>query len=108
MKLRIANLFFALLFLYAAIVQYNDPDLLRWMAIYGAACLVSALYALRPTPRWPSGAVASAAAIWALILLPQVLRAGDYTGTEIERETGGLLIVALWMGFLWTRRRAAS
>jgi hypothetical protein len=33
----------AVLFLVAAAVQYNDPDPLRWMAIYGLAGLACLL-----------------------------------------------------------------
>ena len=39
---KIVSLFFALLFVYFVVVQYNDPDPEVWMPIYGiavAACL---------------------------------------------------------------------
>lgn len=33
---RLLNLFFAALFLFGAVVQLNDPDPVRWVAIYMA------------------------------------------------------------------------
>ena len=44
----------AVLFLFAVAVQYNDPDPLRWMAIYGLAALACGLVARRPAS--PAGA----------------------------------------------------
>ena len=38
------SLVFGLLFLSAAILQWNDPDALIWSALYGIAALVSILY----------------------------------------------------------------
>jgi Transmembrane family 220, helix len=35
---RVINWVMAVLFLFAAVVQYNDPDPVRWMAMYLAAC----------------------------------------------------------------------
>jgi hypothetical protein len=39
MLFRVANAVMTLLFLVATFVQYNDPDPIRWMAIYGSSGL---------------------------------------------------------------------
>ena len=41
----------AVLFLIAAALQYNDPDPLRWMAIYGLAVLACLLALAGRLPR---------------------------------------------------------
>ncbi|HMB64801.1 MAG TPA: transmembrane 220 family protein [Eudoraea sp.] len=41
---KILALVFALLFLLAALVQYNDPDAFLWYVIYGIAALVSLFF----------------------------------------------------------------
>jgi len=113
----------ALLFAYAAFLQFNDPDPLVWIAMYGAAalpCLAAA--AGRPAP-WPVPAlVAAIAAVWAIWLATIVF--GDQPTTDMfpdqettgwvivdaeeGREMGGLAIVAVGMlalAFI-TRRRS--
>ena len=39
--MKVFNLIFCLLFIFSAALQYNDPDPLRWMLLYAAACGVS-------------------------------------------------------------------
>jgi len=109
----------ALLFLLAAVVQYNDPDPLAWMAIYGAA-LATCVVALRGRmPRWLPAVVGVGAALWAAILLPTVL--GQVSFSEMFRETGmatleieearetlGLTLVAIWMLVLLATMRPTS
>jgi transmembrane protein TMEM220 len=41
--MRFLDLTMALLFAFAAALQFNDPDPIRWIAIYGAACVLSLL-----------------------------------------------------------------
>lgn len=38
---------FALLFGYAIVVQFNDPDALKWILIYGVAAIASVLFLLK-------------------------------------------------------------
>ncbi|MDT0646448.1 transmembrane 220 family protein [Zunongwangia sp. F260] len=40
---KIANAFFAVIFLVSAFIQHNDPDPLLWMSIYGYGALVCML-----------------------------------------------------------------
>ena len=91
-------------------VQYNDPDPLPWMGIYGAALVASAWAALRPRgyPWWFPAAVGAVALLWSSRLWPQVIgkvRLAELFASwemknarvEVAREAGGLLIVAVWM-----------
>jgi hypothetical protein len=99
------------LFLFAVAVQYNDPDPLRWMAIYGLAALACALSLARRLPRLAPVLVGLAALAWAGTLAPGVIgrvSVGEVFQTygmlsetvEEAREMGGLLIVTVWMGLL--------
>jgi hypothetical protein len=46
--------------------------------------------------------LAAIAVVWAATLAPTVLRESAWTGNEVEREVGGLLVVALVAG-AWAR-----
>ncbi len=108
---RAANVAMAALFAFAAAVQYNDPDPLRWMALYLAAAAACVLALLRRLPRFVPVAVGLVALAWAVTLAPHVLGSvglGEMFGAwemkdvrvEEGRETYGLLIVAAWMAVL--------
>ena len=45
--MRFLDLTMALLFAFAAALQFNDPDPIQWIAIYSAACVLSLLAATR-------------------------------------------------------------
>lgn len=105
----------------SAAVQYNDPDPLRWIAMY-LACGVGAGWVLLDARRWPVAALAGViAAAWALVLWAGVggqVETSDLwkkmseKGGRVEemREAGGLTIVAV--GALWAawagRKRAGK
>jgi len=116
---RVLSAIFAGLFLLGAAVQYNDPDPLRWMAIYLAAA-VACVLAARGRIAWQlPAAVALIAVLWAATLVPSVIgkvRPGELVGAwemkdervEEGREMYGLLIIAAWMTLIVTvelRRR---
>lgn len=97
-------------FVLSTVVQWNDPDPIPWMAIYGGAAVLSAWAALRPFgyPWWAPAIVAVIALVWSTTLLPQVwgkvriaelFEAWEMKSPRIEvaREAGGLLIVTVWM-----------
>ena len=105
-----------LLFTLGAVVQVNDPDPLRWIAVYAlaaAACLLSLLRRLH----WALPALLGAVALaWAATLAPRVVGrvpfrdmfgALEMRSVDIEesREMYGLLIIAAWMAVLALRRR---
>jgi hypothetical protein len=110
---RVANGVMAALFLLAVAVQYDDPDPVLWVAIYGAACVVTLVAALRRRiPRPVSGCIALVALIWggALALnvagleaYAQMFDAWEMKSPPIEeaREASGLFIVAAWMSLLF-------
>ena len=87
----------AAVFLYAAAVQYNDPDPVRWTAFYGVAALVSLFSGFRPLPPIIPLVLAVAAGIGAAVVAPTVWADLKMTGTEEERELAGLLLVGAWM-----------
>ncbi len=113
------NCFMGLVFLLCAAVQYNDPDPIRWMMVYGAATVCCILFALKKLPRLFPMITGIAALVWALSILPRVIGKNipfdQVFGTihmisetvEETREIGGLLIVAVWMAILvnWHCRR---
>jgi Transmembrane family 220, helix len=108
MWFRITSLAMAALYAVSVALQYNDPDPIRWMLIYGAAAVASAAL---PRKRWAVGlafTTAIAAAIWAGLLIVQIwgkvgfsdlwLKMSEKGGAvEVEREFGGLAIVAGWL-----------
>jgi hypothetical protein len=106
----------ALLFLLAVVVQYNDPDPIPWMLIYGAATAACVLVVFGRGNRTLAGVTGIVALAWMLILVPRVLgqvapgelfREAGMATLEIEeaREALGLGIVAIWMAVLWFTSR---
>ena len=114
---RIGTIVLGLYFLFALVVQYNDPDPIRWMAIYLAAAGVSLAAAFRRVPPVLPLVVGAVALIWAGTLAPVVLfgrttfaemfRTYEMMSPQMEegREMLGLLVVAVWMTVLAVRSR---
>lgn len=65
------------------------------MLVYGCAALLCVLRLRAPVPRLLGLALAGIAGAWAAWMLPGVLAAGAFDGSEEERELGGLLLVAV-------------
>jgi hypothetical protein len=97
-----------LAFGFSVAVQLNDPDPLRWMAIYGAAVVLCGLELKRRVRAVYPALLATVALGWAASIAPRVIgkvRLGEMfaefemknAGVEESREMYGLLIVALWM-----------
>lgn len=110
--MRFANLVMFALFVWSVLLQANDPDPAVWMAMYGAAALACVWWERRWGTRWLAGGVGLLALGWAGWTLatmhlgvPLAEALGDWQmhadGSEEARESGGLLIVAAWMGVLW-------
>lgn len=118
--MKITNYFMTACFLFSVIVQYNDPDPLVWMLIYGAAAAGCVLFA-RGKYVWSLFAALSLITfIRAAMLAPQVMGRVAFSElfeafemkddrVEVAREMGGLLIVAGWMLLLtivsWRKTR---
>lgn len=93
---------FAILFAWAAYVQNNDPDAMRWYAIYGMAALASFLFAM-----------GQLRIVWAIFLCifylgfaiynwPEkfeglTVGAGNLSNIEKGREALGLIIASVLM-----------
>ena len=84
-------------FLVCAGLQWNDPDPYLWMPAYLLPLVLTFLdrrgYAM---PRVARGA-AIAYVLWAVYWNPV---GGIQMPYEVEKEKGGLVIAAAWMGFL--------
>jgi hypothetical protein len=112
---RVFDLGMAALFALAALVQLNDPDPVRWVAIYVAACGLSMMAAGRPSVlRAATAAVGAIALAWAGLIMFHGPGASSYghmfdewemksVAVEEAREASGLLIVAAWMVVLLLR-----
>jgi hypothetical protein len=116
--MRYVNAYLCLLFLLCVIVQYNDPDALLWIVIYGVPAAWTGALALRPglLAHRPAGIAylaCLAAAIAGMIYLWPSLQE-NWIRLEREREGIGLMIVtaglliAGWTGWRATRARAAG
>lgn len=112
MILRVATVLMAALFAYAAVVNLNDPDPMRWVAIYTAGSVVSLAGWWRGLPAGIPAAVAVVAAVWAAWVgvhgipeshpMPGFPQVGPLR-EEVVREGLGLALVAVWMAALAVR-----
>lgn len=95
--IRVANAGMTALLLYAVVVQLNDPDPVRWMAMYGSASVCAAVVAIRGRIPWQlTAAVATIALLWSAWWATGVI--GQQPLFEEEgRETMGLAIAGGWM-----------
>lgn len=94
-----------------ALLQYNDPEPILWMTIYGVVALCSALYGAGYRPTVFTHVLAAICVLGVLYLTGQILIYGsflDETGremmglTETAREALGLSIAAGWTVVLAT------
>ena len=103
------------LLVFAAVVQYNDPDPYAWLVLYLAAAGVS-FAALWFPDLWKIPAVVAVGAfVWAATLVPTVTQTSfpdlfqswEMMSREMEegREFLGLLSVASWTTYLVHRGR---
>lgn len=122
---RVLDVLFAALFLFAASLQWNDPDPVRWVLIYTAAAAACVAALRRPRSWMLPGAVALVALGWAFALAARVVGQVELRSIFAEfkmtrsdplqeeaREAVGLLLVAAWCAVLGVRavrarRRAA-
>ncbi len=105
---KVFAILFGLLFLVSAGLQYNDPDPLVWIIIWGLAAIISIAFAFNRV----FFTVPLAAGIFSLIgffyTYPEKFEgfeigAGDIKNIEEGREAFGLLIIAIVMLLLALR-----
>jgi Transmembrane family 220, helix len=115
----VSGVLMAPMFLLSVAVQYNDPDPIPWMLLYGAAFVVAVQAPLKRLEWRLAAAVAAIAAVWMVTLVPQAVEflRSDHapvafymkTGDALEeaaRECGGLLLVFIWCSVLtWLGRK---
>lgn len=118
--LRGVNWFMCALFLLSVVVQWNDPDPFRWMAIYGAALAVClAVACRRRVPTAVPLLVMIIALAWSVATMEDVPATEAYThmfdawemkslSVEEAREATGLLIVSVWMIVIAVAERRGS
>ena len=115
--MKIVNYVMAAAFLFSVIVQYNDPDPARWMAMYGAALVACILFATRRIHWAIPTVVGLLALLWAIDWAPGVLgktrfsemfEAWEMKNERVEeaREFWGLMIIVGWMAVLTYFARA--
>lgn len=116
--LRWLNIMMTVVFALCIAVQYNDPDALLWILIYGYAAVVTAMAV---ADRYTFFAVIGFVGFFAgfAYLSPGLLDIDDPTElvsdirmdspvVEVAREAAGLLISSLWLlvlSVVWFRRR---
>ena len=71
--MKTANWIFSLLFTSLAIVQFNDPDPLVWVLLYGLVAVFFALAALGRLPRRVAQAAFVLILAWAATYIPAFL-----------------------------------
>lgn len=108
---RVASWTMLVAFLFSIVVQFNDPDTGRWVAIYGAAAL-ACVFDMQHRGHWSVPALIGVAAVaWSATYAHRVVghvRFLDMFGAfemkslpiEESREMYGLLIIAAWMAVL--------
>lgn len=99
---KILGYLFAILFSVGAALQYNDPDSLYWIIIYGIAATVSLLFALNKIGYVLPLVLGVLALIGFLYLYPSEFQGFDLNDGNIEivelgREAFGLLIISIVM-----------
>ncbi len=105
---KIIGFLFAALFLFSAVLQYNDPDSFIWILIWGAAAVLSVLFALSKVSSKVLLVAAIVSFIGFIYLYPPEFQGfdlddGDIKNVELGREAFGLLIISIMM-FLYTFR----
>ena len=114
--MRIVHVIFLAIFLLCIAVQYNDPDALLWMLIYGFAAVLTGLAIAGKTTFLAIVGLAGYVGGF-IVLIPgwdvdTFILLGELKMTsqnvEVAREAVGLLVCGVWMGvlsLLWLRKR---
>jgi hypothetical protein len=110
----VSGVFFVLMLLFCA-VQYNDPDTLIWVLVYGTAAIWCGIAAFRPallgTPvgrplLWATLGLAVAGVVWYWPHTAHFWEVDVWWATETAREGMGMMIAFLAVGSVWLTARA--
>lgn len=99
---KVLAIVFGILFLVSAGLQYNDPDPLVWVTIWGLAGIIALAQAFNRVPGSVSLVTGVAALIGFFYTYPEKFEGfeigqGDIKNVEEGREAYGLLIIAIVM-----------
>jgi hypothetical protein len=105
---RVIGIVLGLVFASFAVVQYNDPDPLTWISVYGFMVLLVVVSILQRLPVVVSLVPMLAAIVGAVLLWPDRymgLEKGmdSHINIELARESLGLGICALGCGYVGVR-----
>lgn len=104
------SLLLGIVFVGFTVVQFNDPDAPRWVAIYALCSVVCFGAAFGRCPPWLAASVAGLCLLWSMTLWPALLHMrGDsftqmHNGNETDeevRESLGLMIGAVACASVW-------
>lgn len=114
--MKIANLILGTIFLLSAAVQYNDPDPIAWILIYGLVAGVLFFAAFGKRNKWVAIVGIAVSAVWFISLLPEFINwiqmgMPNIAGTmkteephiEYTREFLGLALCMTALAFNWRR-----
>ena len=99
---KILGFLFAVLSIVSAALQYNDPDPIIWILIWGISAIISILFFLNKISFIVTMIVGVLSFMGFMYLYPSnfqgfSLKDGDIENIELGREAFGLLIIALVM-----------
>lgn len=105
---RVLAIVFGILFIVSAGLQYNDPDPLIWILIWGLSGIISLAYAFDRVPKSIPLIVGIAALVGFFFMYPETFEGfeigkGDIKNIEEGREAFGLLIISIVMLLLALR-----
>jgi len=92
-------------FIYAAVIQVNDPDALVWLMLYVSAGTLTLVSMVVHYPPVVTGVLAVVCIGWAAMIFPAAFGEGMALSHEEPRELFGLAIVSIWMVWLSIHHR---
>ena len=99
------KILFAAFFVYAALVQINDPDGVVWMFTYAIAATLTVMSFFSAYHLVLTAGFCVICIAWSLVVLPASLESEMSFAKEEPRELFGLLIIAAWMLWLTVHHR---
>lgn len=95
--MKIANWIVAVLFVLAAVVQYNDVDAALWVVIYLAAGVFCGMAAMDKFPERVASFFAVGCFFFFLYLCVREIKTGRIAWHDGMFEVLGILLIAIWI-----------